>query len=80
MFETEPAAENRFNLRAVLVMISLLKLTGAISQYWVLYKAAAAEGANDSSKMEEFNMKKSKRNLPSSSGTRVSESLEAQIL
>ena len=39
----DPSASNTFNMSSFLVVLSLLKLTGEISQYWVMYKAAVAK-------------------------------------
>lgn len=39
----DPSASNTFNMSFFLVVLSLLKLTGEISQYWVMYKAAVAK-------------------------------------
>ena len=39
----DPGASNTFNMSSLLVVLSLLKFTGEISQYWVMYKAAMAK-------------------------------------
>jgi len=60
--DTDSTSATTFYVSCLLVILSLIKYTGEISQYWVVYKAVLS-GGNKMKKFESVKKFKSKRNF-----------------
>jgi hypothetical protein len=70
-------AEHVFNASSFMVALSLLKLTGAISQYWVIYKASFSyKDAKEKVKKLKANRKSFKDSITMSKKSKISKKLK----